>query len=82
MNVGCGNSFKELQVYLIATLNQRMGKDGNGKPYRVFAKDEGLAKNRATYDINNLYRYESLQAHLSRKLEEAHAETRRRNEEF
>jgi adenine-specific DNA-methyltransferase len=37
-----------------------MGKDGNGKPYRLFATDEGFAKNRATYDVNNLYRYEAL----------------------
>ena len=49
-----------LQNLFFATLNQRMGKDGNGKPYRVFAKDEGFAKNRATYDVNNLYRYEAL----------------------
>jgi hypothetical protein len=37
-----------------------MGKDAKGNPYRGFAKDEGFAKNRATYDINNLYRYEAL----------------------
>jgi hypothetical protein len=37
-----------------------MGKDCNGKPYRLFAADEGFAKNRATYDVNNLYRYEAL----------------------
>ena len=49
-----------LQNLFFATLNQRMGKDGNGKPYRVFATDEGFAKNRATYDVNNLYRYEAL----------------------
>ncbi len=49
-----------LQNLFFATLNQRMGKDGKGQPYRVFAKDEGFAKNRATYDINNLYRYEKL----------------------
>jgi hypothetical protein len=49
-----------LQNLFFATLNQRMGKDGNGKPYRVFALDEGFLKNRATYDVNNLYRYESL----------------------
>ncbi len=48
-----------LQNLFFATLNQRMGKDGNGKSYRVFAKDEGFAKNRATYDVNNLYRYEA-----------------------
>jgi len=49
-----------LQNLFFATLNQRMGKDGNGKPYRVFATDEGFQKNRATYDVNNLYRYEAL----------------------
>ncbi|MDA1272422.1 MAG: Eco57I restriction-modification methylase domain-containing protein [Verrucomicrobia bacterium] len=49
-----------LQNLFFATLNQRMGKDGNGKPYRVFAKDEGFQKNRSTYDVNNLYRYEAL----------------------
>lgn len=49
-----------LQNLFFATLNQRMGKDSSGKPYRVFAKNEGFQKNKATYDINNLYRYESL----------------------
>ncbi len=49
-----------LQNLFFATLNQRMGKDGNGKPYRIFATDEGFQKNRATYDVNNLYRYEGL----------------------
>ncbi len=49
-----------LQNLFFATLNQRMGKDAKGQPYRFFAKDEGFQKNRATYDINNLYRYESL----------------------
>lgn len=49
-----------LQNLFFATLNQRMGKDGKGQPYRVFAKDEGFLKNKATHDINNLYRYESL----------------------
>ena len=37
-----------------------MGKDAKGEPYRVFATDEGFQKNRATYDVNNLYRYEAL----------------------
>ena len=54
-----------LQNLFFATLNQRMGKDGNGKPYRIFATDEGFQKNRATYDVNNLYRYESLFADSS-----------------
>lgn len=49
-----------LQNLFFATLNQRMGKDAKGQPYRYFAKDEGFQKNKATYDINNLYRYESL----------------------
>ena len=49
-----------LQNLFFATLNQRMGKDGNGKPYRIFATDEGFQKNRTTYDVNNLYRYEGL----------------------
>lgn len=49
-----------LQNLFFATLNQRMGKDGNGKPYRLFATDEGFQKNKSTYDVNNLYRYEKL----------------------
>jgi type I restriction-modification system DNA methylase subunit len=47
-----------LQNLFFATLNQRM--NASGKAYRVFAKDEGFLKNKATHDINNLYRYESL----------------------
>jgi type I restriction-modification system DNA methylase subunit len=47
-----------LQNLFFATLNQRMGKDAKGQPYRAFAKDEGWVKNRSTYDVNNLYRYE------------------------
>ncbi len=35
-----------------------MGKDKNGKPYRTFARDEGFQKNRATYGVDTLYRYE------------------------
>jgi adenine-specific DNA-methyltransferase len=49
-----------LQNLFFATLNQRMGKDSKGTPYRQFAKDEGWVKNRTTHDVNNLYRYESL----------------------
>ena len=48
-----------LQNLFFATLNQRMGKDGNGKSYRAFARDEGLQRNKTTNDLNNLYRYES-----------------------
>jgi adenine-specific DNA-methyltransferase len=50
-----------LQNLFFATLNQRMGKDKKtGKPYRAFARDEGFKKNRATYGVDTLYRYEDL----------------------
>ena len=57
-----GSSYYQaiLQNLFFATLNQRMGKDTKGQQYRAFAKDEGFLKNKATYDVNNLYRYESL----------------------
>ena len=38
-----------LQNLFFATLNQRMGKDGKGQPYRVFAKDEGFLKNKTPH---------------------------------
>ena len=47
-----------LQNLFFATLNQRMGRDKGGQPYRAFAKDEGFRKNRATYGVDTLYRYE------------------------
>jgi adenine-specific DNA-methyltransferase len=47
-----------LQNLFFATLNQRMGKDRNGQPFRSFAKDEGFQRNRATYGVDTLYRYE------------------------
>jgi adenine-specific DNA-methyltransferase len=47
-----------LQNLFFATLNQRM--NARGEKYRVFAKDEGFLKNRNTYGVDNLYRYESL----------------------
>ena len=34
--------------------------NARGEKYRVFAKDEGFLKNRNTYGVDNLYRYESL----------------------
>jgi len=49
-----------LQNLFFATLNQRMGKDSKGEPYRKYALDEGFQKNRNTYGVDNLYRYESL----------------------
>lgn len=50
-----------LQNLFFATLNQRMGKprEKDAKPYRQFALDEGFLKNKSTYDVNTLYRYES-----------------------
>jgi len=47
-----------LQNLFFATLNQRMGKDKNGLPFRAFARDEGFQKNRSTYGVDTLYRYE------------------------
>ncbi len=47
-----------LQNLFFATLNQRM--NARGEKYRVFAKDEGFLRNRNTYGVDNLYRYESL----------------------
>lgn len=48
-----------LQNLFFATLNQRMGKDSKtGKAYRAFAKDEGFPKNKSTYGVDTLYRYE------------------------
>ena len=49
-----------LQNLFFATLNQRMGKDSKGEPFRKYAKDEGFRKNRKTHGVDNLYRYESL----------------------
>ena len=48
-----------LQNLFFATLNQRMGKDGNGTSYRKFVFDEGYAKNKKNHDLNNYFRYES-----------------------
>ncbi len=47
-----------LQNLFFATLNQRM--NARGEKYRDFAKDEGFLRNRNTYGVDNLYRYESL----------------------
>ncbi|MEI7867899.1 MAG: Eco57I restriction-modification methylase domain-containing protein, partial [Candidatus Methylumidiphilus sp.] len=52
-----------LQNLFFATLNQRMGTDSEGKPYRDFARDEGFFKNRDTYGVDTLYRYEELFQH-------------------
>ena len=47
-----------LQNLFFATLNQQMGKDAKGQPFRAFAKDEGFQRNRATHGVKTLYRYE------------------------
>jgi adenine-specific DNA-methyltransferase len=47
-----------LQNLFFATLNQRMGTDPQGNPYRVFVKDEGFQNNKATYGVDTLLRYE------------------------
>ena len=47
-----------LQNLFFATLNQRMNT--RDKQYRMFAKNEGFLKNRNTYGVDILYRYESL----------------------
>jgi adenine-specific DNA-methyltransferase len=47
-----------LQNLFFATLNQRM--NARGEKYRIFAKDEGFQKNKNTYGVDNLYRYETL----------------------
>ena len=47
-----------LQNLFFATLNQRM--NARGEKFRIFAKDEGFQKNRNTYGVDNLYRYEAL----------------------
>ena len=47
-----------LQNLFFATLNQRM--NASGEKHRKFARDEGFHKNRNTYGVDNLYRYESL----------------------
>jgi adenine-specific DNA-methyltransferase len=54
------SSFHEaiLQNLFFATLNQRMGTNPEGQPYRAFAKDEGFQKNKTTYGVDTLFRYE------------------------
>lgn len=47
-----------LQNLFFATLNQRMGNDRHGNPYRAFALDEGFHANKETYGIDSLFRYE------------------------
>ena len=47
-----------LQNLFFATLNQRMGEDEGGRPFRAFAKDEGFVGNRNNHGVSGLYRYE------------------------
>ena len=46
-----------LQNLFFATLNQRMGKNSKGQPYRKFATDDSYLKNRSQYGVKNLFRY-------------------------
>lgn len=46
-----------LQNLFFATLNQRMGKDGNGKPYRRYVTDEDYQGKNKEHGITNLFRY-------------------------
>lgn len=54
----CSYNEAILQNLFFATLNQRMGKDAKGQSFRAFAKDEGFQKNRVTYGVDTLHRYE------------------------
>ena len=47
-----------LQNLFFATLNQRMGSDKYGRPYRTFQRAMDSQKENATYVIDHLYRYE------------------------
>ncbi|MBX3419381.1 MAG: hypothetical protein KF851_17385 [Pirellulaceae bacterium] len=48
-----------LQNLFFGTLNQQMGVNPKTKkPWRQFAKDEGFQKNKSTYGVDNLFRYE------------------------
>lgn len=47
-----------LQNLFFATLNQRMGKDSKGKPWRAFATDADTLKPESTSGIDTVYRYE------------------------
>lgn len=47
-----------LQNLFFATLNQPMVDEETGKPLRAMALDEGFKKNRNTYGVDTLYRYE------------------------
>ncbi|MBE9129094.1 Eco57I restriction-modification methylase domain-containing protein, partial [Coleofasciculus sp. LEGE 07081] len=47
-----------LQNLFFATLNQRMGSNKRGQPYRAFEKDEGFQNNKSTHGVDTLLRYE------------------------
>ena len=46
-----------LQNLFFATLNQRMDKDGKGKPYRHFITEKDFQGKNKEHGITNLYRY-------------------------
>jgi len=49
-----------LQNLFFATLNQRMGKDSKGQPYRRYVTDEDFHGKNREHGITNLYRYPEL----------------------
>lgn len=49
-----------LQNLFFATLNQRMGKDSNGQPYRRFVTEEKFQGKNKEHGVTTLYRYPEL----------------------
>ncbi|MDD4348974.1 MAG: hypothetical protein PHF70_07690 [Opitutales bacterium] len=49
-----------LQNLFFATLNQRMGKDGSGKPYRRFVTEDKYQGKNKEHGVTTLYRYPEL----------------------
>jgi adenine-specific DNA-methyltransferase len=49
-----------LQNLFFATLNQRMGKDGNGKPYRRYITEEKYKGKNKEHGVTTLFRYPEL----------------------
>jgi len=49
-----------LQNLFFATLNQRMGKDGKGKPYRRFITEKAFQGKNKEHGVTTLYRHKQL----------------------
>jgi adenine-specific DNA-methyltransferase len=58
-----------LQNLFFATLNQRMGKDKKGKPFRAFARDDGARSKLTSKGVDTLYRYEEHFRYFDKALE-------------